>query len=365
MAKKVETTYERWMQSEGIPIVEGYAVEEVLAVSRGHWERMRAKGAFLHLRGMEGITGMYVLEIPPGGSVAPERHVYEELVYVLEGRGAAEVRVPDKPSAIFEWGAGSLFAIPLNVWHQLHNGSSAPALLLAVTNAPILFDILRDESFIFGCDHVFADRYDGQPDYFKVGDRRYHGALDWPGWDTNFVADIRTVRIDLAAQKGIGSRVAALEMGGNVLNAHVAECPVGCYQKAHYHGGGAVVLVVRGKGFTLMWPPEAGTRPYENGHGDLVMKVDWQEGSVLSPPTRWFHQQFNLSPEPSLQVGLRYGSQKYGVGFHDVQREGTLMPSKRRDRTIEYGDEDPEIRRLYTEALEQEGGSLEMPEAIG
>ncbi len=48
-------------------MVEGYALEDVRDVKLAPWKRTGGKGSFIHLYGQEGITGMYVAEIPPGG----------------------------------------------------------------------------------------------------------------------------------------------------------------------------------------------------------------------------------------------------------------------------------------------------------
>ncbi|HLB13102.1 MAG TPA: cupin, partial [Dehalococcoidia bacterium] len=72
-----KTTYEMWIEREGIPIIEGYGVEDVVEVPRGPWARLGGLGAFIQLRGMEGVTGMYVAEIPSGGALNPQKHLYE------------------------------------------------------------------------------------------------------------------------------------------------------------------------------------------------------------------------------------------------------------------------------------------------
>ena len=43
------------------------------------------------MKGMEGFTGMYVGEIPPGGALHAENHLYEELIYIIKGVGATEI----------------------------------------------------------------------------------------------------------------------------------------------------------------------------------------------------------------------------------------------------------------------------------
>ena len=72
---KRETSYELWMRQEGIPMVEGYGLENVETIARRPWARTGGKGAFIQLKGMEGFTGMYVGEIAPGAALNPERHL--------------------------------------------------------------------------------------------------------------------------------------------------------------------------------------------------------------------------------------------------------------------------------------------------
>ena len=157
MARK-ETTYERWMHEEGVPTVRGYGVTDVRAIELGRWKRLGGRGAFIQLEGMEGITGMYVAEIPPGGALNPEKHLYDELICILGGRGATEdwsgpEREPDGNKNFFEWQAGSLFAPPLNTWHRLLNGSgSEPVKYLAVTSAPLVLDLFDNIPFVFNSD---------------------------------------------------------------------------------------------------------------------------------------------------------------------------------------------------------------------
>ena len=55
-------------------------------VTLGNWQRRNARGAFLYLDGLEGVKGMYVLEVPSGGATNPEKHIYDEFFLVIEGR---------------------------------------------------------------------------------------------------------------------------------------------------------------------------------------------------------------------------------------------------------------------------------------
>lgn len=353
--------YEEWVEQEGVPIIRGYGVSDVMSLELGPWARLGGNGAIIDLVGMEGLTGMYVAQIPPGGALVPERHLYEELIYVLRGRGSTRVwsaAEQQEEAVSFDWQAGSLFATPLNTWHQLVNGSqSDPAWFLAVTTAPIVMDLYRNLDFVFQCDFNFTDRFDSRKDYFEATtDRRPRPDGGGLMWLTNLIPDVLNMGVDVQGRKGKGIDTTQYEMAGNILVGHVADWPVGRYHKGHYHGGGAILLILRSSGYTLMWPKDAGIHPYQDGRGEKVVRVDWQPGSVLSPPTEWFHQHFNVGSEPARQLALRYGSKIYGVGFHDVHSgKGALLDIKQGGTMIESEDEDTEMARQFRQATAEAG----------
>jgi quercetin dioxygenase-like cupin family protein len=366
-ASRLTTTYERWLQEQGIPIVDGYAIEDVRSLELGPWPRIGALGAAAQLVGMEGLTGVYVLELPPGATLVSERHMYDELMYVVSGRGATEVwrgssDEPNEEPHVFDWQTGSLFAPPLNTWHRLTNRSPKdPARLIAVTSAPIVMDLFHNLPFIFSCDYEFTDRFDGRADYFQASRQRESFGSGWM-WETNFIPDVRAVTLDAQEAKGYGARVTWYQMSGSVLVGHMGEWQAGQYNKAHHHAGGQIVLFLSSRGYTLMWPPEAGIQPYRSGNAHLVVRLDWRDGSVLCPPTGWFHQHLNTGPERARQLALRYGSKKYGVGFKDVfDRKGVLVSVRQGGTQIEYEDEDPQIRSDYLRELEEAGVEYGMP----
>ena len=60
---------------------------------------------------------MYVVEVPGAGALNVDRHLYEKVVLVVEGRGTTEVWQEGQDKRhVFEWQKGSLFAIPLNAY---------------------------------------------------------------------------------------------------------------------------------------------------------------------------------------------------------------------------------------------------------
>lgn len=361
-----KSTYEQWIEQEGLPVTEAMGgIEDLTQVPRGPWARLGGYGAFILLRGMiQAGNGIYVGEIPPGQALNPEKHMYEEVIYIVRGRGLTEIWQEGGPKQTFEWGENSLFAPPLNTWHRLINGGREPVIFMGVTNAPTIMDTFHNLDFIFNCDYRFTDRYGGQSDYFNPEGRRYRSG--WQNvWETNFIPNVRTAAVDARELKAYGDRTNQWEMSGNTLVGHISEWPAGRYTKAHWHGPGALIVAQSSKGYVLLWPKELGVHPFQDGYGDQVIQLDWKLGSIYAPPDGWFHQHFDTAPEPARHLAIRYGSRLYRTTAGGARNDDNLFTTQRQGgRTIDYPDEDPEIRRRFLEALKREGVECTMPDEL-
>ena len=87
--------------------------------------------AIVHLKGRGDFVSMFVLDLAPGAKTAPQKHLYEEVVYVLSGHGSTTVEPSDGRKHSFEWGPKSLFALPLNARYQHFNSSGRERARLA------------------------------------------------------------------------------------------------------------------------------------------------------------------------------------------------------------------------------------------
>ena len=153
---RAKTFYERWMEKEGVPIVEGFGVTDVRRIPLRPWSRLGCDGAYLQLRGLEGITGVYVGRIAPGTMTEPEKHLYEKVIYIIQGEGVAEFQQRGRVPQSIRWKTGSLFSPPLNCTHRLINDSETPAIFVAVTTAPMVLDHFHNEQFVFNSDFAFS-----------------------------------------------------------------------------------------------------------------------------------------------------------------------------------------------------------------
>jgi quercetin dioxygenase-like cupin family protein len=345
--KRTVTPYMTWRAAEGVPVHSRFYVPSLLDLDVGDWDRLGARGAFLDLDGVDEGQGSYVLEVPAKAETIPQRHLYEEMVYVVSGSGATSVWVKDKKKAAsFEWQAGSIFALPINSWYQHFNGDAdTPARMLVVTTAPAVINLFHSEDFVFANDYVFTDRFNGDPDYFDAsGEERRERT-----WHTNFLPDAYTFPLQDYPERGAGGRNKLLEVGvGSTLAAHISEFPTGTYKKAHRHGPGAHVVILSGQGYSLMWQDD----------GDPKQRCDWRPGSLIVPPERWFHQHFNTGPEPARYIALRWG----GSRDNPLTRRTWAQDAARSagGDQIEYSEEDPSVLELFEKATAAAGATSNM-----
>lgn len=340
-----ETPYQKWQQGEAIPTYKGSYVGSLYDLDLKPWARVGQPGAFVNLAEQEEDDG-WVVEIAPGGNTEVLHHMFEALVYVLSGRGATTFWQPDRPKQTVEWQRGSVFSPPINSHYQHFNlDGQQPARLFAVTNAPMVMNLLRNTDFAFDDAYVFRDRYDGEESYFTDPGHRIGNQN---AWKTNFIPDIRGFKLDSAPGRGAGGFLTSFSLANNAMAAHCSEFPPGTYKKGHQHGVGAHVIILDGQGYSLLW--------FE---GEERRKVDWKPGSVVSPKEMEYHQHFNTGPTAARYLALR-------LGELDTRREERARRSASGDERTEldgipYELEDPTIYDLYVEECTKNGATVVLP----
>jgi mannose-6-phosphate isomerase-like protein (cupin superfamily) len=341
-------TYKEWQATEGIPVVTGFYVEDLATLELAPYPRRGGRGAFVNLEGTGGVNDMHVLEITPGGALNPERHMYEAMAYVIGGRGSTAVWYDGARKQTFEWGPGSLFAIPLNANYQLFNGSGAqPARLVLVTNAPTIMNLFHNDDFIFNNPFVFADRFSDEEGYFS-GDGKLYRKNRNRIWETNFVPDVRTIVLHEWKERGAGGRNVLFELARNSMAAHVSQFPVGTYKKAHRHGPGAHVVILTGIGFSTLWQ-----------EAQQPTRVNWKVNSVVVPPSNWFHQHFNTGPEPARYLALKFSGRRFFLS-DQFRQEGADVSVALGGCQLEYEDENRKVHRTFEAELAENGAQCGM-----
>ena len=345
-------TYQEWAVREGIPILEDFGID-LLAVEAAPWPRMgdNARGAFIHLKGRGDFVNAYLCELPPGGQTDPQQHLFEEVVYVLSGRGTTTIKTSGGTRHSFEWGAGSLFALPLNTQYQHFNTSGRePSRFAAVTSLPMVLNAFHNEQFVFANTFRFDERHGqerffrGEGDFLPVKPGRHQ-------WQTNFVPDLPGFKLQAWDQRGVGSANIKFILADGTMHAHMSELAVGTYKKAHRHGPDFHIFPVTGHGYSLFW--YAGDQD--------IRRIDWKHGWVYAPPDQIFHQHFNTAPYPSRYLAVAFGSIRYPftTDKKGLFGDGSDTDISQGGRQIEYKNEHPRVRAMFETDLRKHGVSVD------
>ena len=355
-AEQVDTTMDntpffyKWQKGEGIPVVETFFIKDLKEVPLKWWDRMGGDGTLFNMEGAGDATGAYIVEIAPGKSLNPMRHLYEELILVVQGRGATTIWNDNGAKQTFEWQEGSLISVPLNVHHQHFNGQGdKPARLFSVNNMPIVFSLFHNDDFIFNTPYDFADRFDGRPGLLlqhghaasrpHLGNQlhRRHAHLQPPGVE--------------GARRGRQERLPGdvrRHHGGAHLRVPGRDLQEGAPPRArlqrHHH---------QGQGFSLFW-----------WEGEEPKRYDWQDGSVFVPPESMFHQHFNLGPTGARYLPLRFGGIKHSMGenYGDISKVDKDVKSG--GNQIEYYDQPAYIREMFEADMGNTGATSRMDAGV-
>ena len=360
--------YDSFMEAEGIPIYRDIGVRQVQNLPMAPWKRLGGRGSYIQLFGTEGLWGMYIVEVPAGGALNIERHMYEKMVLVIEGRGSTEVwQEGQVHPQTFEWQKGSMYSIPLNAFHRFVNATNSPALLLCGTSAPNMFNLLDNTHFIFNCPYNFNDRYNGTSDYFQAKEDVLPDPVRGLAMRrTNFLPDVISCELPLDNRRSPGYRRVEPHMAGNRFYQWIGQHETGRYSKAHKHASAAVLICLKGKGYTYTWPEALGSRPWEAGKAEFVKRQDYEFGGMVTaaPMTGdWFHQHFGVSKDP-LRLTAWFGpnnsrARKPGVPGEAIMDRGAIDIKKGGD-AIPYCEEDPYLLKEFKEALAREGAESRM-----
>ena len=355
---KQPTPYDAFMEEEGVPVFRALGISRVQDLPLFPWKRKGGRGHFIQLYGTEGKWGCYVVEVPPAGALNVEKHMFEEIYLVVEGRGTTEVwQEGDSRKHVFEWQAGSMFSIPMNALFRIVNATSSGALLLAGNTAPNVINMINNFNAVFNNPFVFTDRFSSADDFYRARDDIEPDPVRGLAMcRTNLIPDAMHCELPLDNRRSPGYRRIEPFMTQNCFYFWIGQHENGRYSKGHAHTSAAVLICLRGKGYTYTWPEKLGTTPWQDGHADQVRRLDYEPvGLVTAAPggARWYHQHFSVSEEPFRLTAW--------FGPHNPGRDAGPPGEKHTDYTaidvheggtaIPYWMEDPFIRNEYNATL--------------
>ena len=111
---------------------------------------------------------------------------------------------------------------------------------------------------------MFRDRYNAEEGYFKQKTPAQQ-------WSTNFVADVRVCQTYSGGfDRGGGAKSTVFRMVNNTVKSHVSLWGVGRLQESASSRPGIHVLIIRGRGYSLMWQEGKSEGAHRLGAGKRV-----------------------------------------------------------------------------------------------
>ena len=126
--------------------------------------------------------------------------------------------------------------------------------------------------------------------------------------------DLRT--IELIKRPWRNNKGLWFELAENrVLSAHLAELAPGGNSVRHRHTTEAFIYIVLGRGYSIV-----------NHEGEPERRIDWQEGSLFSPPVWAWHQHFNSDPdEPARYLAIQDTGMIRHMRLHQIERHPSQL----------------------------------------
>ncbi|MFC1978279.1 hypothetical protein ACFLWS_08510, partial [Chloroflexota bacterium] len=128
--------------------------------------------------------------------------------------------------------------------------------------------------------------------------------------------------------------------------------PLGIYPKGHYHAAGAVLVCIKGKGYSYNWHKDLGQRPWETGNGHLVKVQEYIPGGLEAAAPGggdWFYQYLGVGKDPAVRVlNMWTGPTFVGGAGEEPEKEivaGNIYGIEDGGHSINYRNEDPHVRR--------------------
>jgi gentisate 1,2-dioxygenase len=347
-------SYLAWCEEQPVPVVEDFGMD-LSKLPVEPWDLYGMDGTICLLKGRDDYNSIFCFEMKPGSTSREMHHLYEEIIYVIDGYGSTQIETPDGDKHAFEWGRNSLFSVPLNAKYQHFNGSGTePARLASVNNFPFLIKLFRNEEFLFNTERNFPERA-GPNGYFKGDGQMIEIRPGRHQWETNFVADITNFELKDWAARGKGSSSLRWVLSDSTMGCHTSQIIPGTYKKAHRHTSGTNVFTIDGEGYSMLW--------YE-GKEDERVRIDWDHGVVVTPPEQMFHQHFNTGTTPSRYLAVQFGTVRYPMISAKMKKwtSGNDTSVKDGGNQIEYEDQPPDNHAIWLEEMDGKGYLSEMGE---
>ena len=234
-------------------------------------------------------------------------------------------------------------------------------MLLGGTTAPNVLNMINNVQAVFENPFVFHDRFNGADDFFKAKDDIEPDPVRGLAMRrTNFIPDVVNCDLPLDNRRSVGWRRVEPFMTNNQFYYWIGQHEQGRYSKAHAHTSAAILICLKGKGYTYSWPERCGVNPWKDGFADEIRRLDYEPvGMVTAAPggARWYHQHFSAGAEP-LRLTAWFGPHNPGrdPGAPGARHtDYTAIDVNQGGSAIPYWMEDPYLRGEYEAKLKENG----------
>jgi hypothetical protein len=187
---------------------------------------------------------------------------------------------------------------------------------------------------------------------------------------TNFIADVFNSELPLDNRRSPGYRRLEPHMASQRFHLWIGQHETGRYSKAHKHESAAVLICIKGKGYTYTWPEGMGMTPWRDGLGDKVLRQDYEPVGIVSAAPMsgdWYHQHFGVSKDP-LRLTAWFGPNNHSALKPGIPGEAMsdiwAIDVNKGGKAVPYWLEDEYIRKEFEETLRQEGVPSRMEDKL-
>jgi quercetin dioxygenase-like cupin family protein len=259
-----------------------------------------------------------LVEIPPGKQLPPERHLAEEMIYIVSGQGYTLIwNSADAKKERYDWKEGDLVSPTLNSWRQHFNPStSQPARYLVVSTAPLTRKMFNNPAFLSSAGFAFDERFKdsvahAEPKYLAGGT----GAASVRMKVGHLLPNLRNREL---IDRGEGMLGLTITPEGDMANNSLLEMEVREFTRPdstspqHRHVWETVYLILKGDGYATLQKDAGPDR-----------RVDWTEGDLFLVEANEYHNH-----RPRERAGGRFLQIKASGYFRDLGLDPWLMQNK-------------------------------------
>ena len=259
-----------------------------------------------------------VVEIPPGGKLAAHKHLAEEMILIISGKGYTTMWNGKDSGKLqkYEWSAGDVLSPPLNAWHQHFNTSDTPARYVSITTAPLTENVFKDAAFLKANDVTFDDRWNKA---VSIRTPEHFGNATQGPETVRFLAGplFSNLRNRPLGDRGSGMLGVTISADGDMAGNRLFEWELREFTGAdsttpeHRHVWETVYFILKGDGYATL-----------QREGGPERRLDWKEGDMFLVEANEYH---NHRP---VSQGARFLQFKASGYFRNVGIDRWTMQNK-------------------------------------